>query len=164
MRAVGFIQAATEGNSSGGMIYQCAAPSFAQQWLPCVTLRYPSNPPAPRLAPVLPPRFYLTDRLTSRQPKKPWEPLCTVCHRWIIGFRCTCSGVSAASNMAYQFTVLCWLQCSCVLYEVLVYRCLGLEKQACHPSKLCHFFPPNADLISPSAWFRRRSYKTWKVS
>lgn len=38
MHAVEFKQAATEGNSSGGMIYQSTVPSFTQQRLPRVAL------------------------------------------------------------------------------------------------------------------------------
>lgn len=118
------------------MIYQRTAPSFPQQRFPRVALPL-------RVSPAYPPPlcFYLTDQLTSRQPKKPWEPLWMVCRHWIIGFRRTCSSISAASQYGVSVYSCCAdYGAAGVLYRVIVYRGLELEKQACHLTELGHSF------------------------
>lgn len=66
-------QGATDRGSSGGMIYQRSALSSPWQRSPPTSVQSTPTPPL---------CFYLTDQLTSRQPKKkPWEPLYTECHR-----------------------------------------------------------------------------------
>lgn len=99
--AEGFKQAATEGNSSGGLIHQRTAASFTHHRLLCVA---PPPPPPPQCNPLC---FYLTDQLTSRQPKNYGNPVA-----WCVTAELSVSAAHARVYLqqaitVYQFTVVC---------------------------------------------------------
>lgn len=142
MRAGAFKQAATERNSSGGLIYQRAAPSVTQQKLPgvspppCASLRcFTWRIGLPRVSlKTMGTPMHSVSPLNYRFPQHMLEHICSR-PLWCIGLQ-----------------LVCWLQCSWyILYGVIVYWGLELEKRACHLTKPGHFFQ-TSDLISALTW------------
>lgn len=106
-----------------------------------VSLHCPPPPHLSKLPPHPPPAFTWQISLLHVSLKTMGNPMHSVCHHWIIGFRCTCSSISAESQ--YGVSVYSHYADSSAaggLYGVIVYSRLELWKQACHLTDSGHFF------------------------